>query len=75
MPPSPWNFPNLPPQIEEGELTFLVSFAEDPGPVQVQGPDGAVSVSPAGERRIRFTCKVHAGVSIDISCIVRNQNL
>ena len=62
-------FPSLPPQIEEGELTFLVSFAEDPGPVQVQGPDGAVSVSPAGERRIRFTCRVQAGATIDISFV------
>ena len=63
------DFPQLPTQIEDGELTFLVTFADDPGPVQVQGPDGAVSVSPAGERRIRFTCRVQAGATIDISFV------
>ena len=63
------DFPQLPTQIEDGELTFLVTFADDPGPVQVQGPDGAVSVSPAGERRIRFTCRVQAGATIDITFV------
>ena len=62
------DFPNLPPQIEKGELTFLVSFAEDPGPLQVQGPEGAASLLPAGERRKRFTCKVHTGAAIVVSC-------
>ena len=61
------DFPQLPPQIEGGELTFFISFAQDPGPVQVQGPAGAVAVRPAGERRVCFTCQVHAGVKIDIS--------
>ena len=61
------DFPQLPSQIEGGELTFFISFAQDPGPVQVQGPAGAVAVRPAGERRVCFTCQVHAGVKIDIS--------
>ena len=26
------DFPSLPTQIEDGELTFLVTFADDPGP-------------------------------------------
>ena len=60
------DFPQLPSQIEEGELTLLVSFADKPGPLEVQGPDGSVSVSSAGERRIRFTCRVHAGVEIHL---------
>ena len=61
------DFPQLPPQIEEGELTFLVSFADDPGPVHVGGPGGTVTPSPAGERRIRFTCPVYAGAAVHIS--------
>ena len=62
------NFPQLPPQIEEGELTFLVSFAEEPGPVHIQGPDGKVNVAAAGERRVRFTCRVQRAATIEISC-------
>ncbi len=60
------DFPQLPSQIEEGELTLLVSFADNPGPLEVKGPDGSASVSSAGERRIRFTCKVHTGVEIHL---------
>ena len=62
------NFPQLPPQIEEGELTFLVSFAEEPGPVHIQGPDGKANVAAAGERRVRFTCRVQRAATIEISC-------
>lgn len=62
------DFPQLPPQIEEGELTFLVSFADNPGPVQVSGPDGSLRVSAAGERRVRFTCRVLHAATIEISC-------
>ena len=51
-------FPELPPQIEEGELTFLVSLADDHGPVKASGPDGAIDVVLAGERRLRFTSRV-----------------
>lgn len=61
------DFAQLPPQIDEGELTFLVSFADDPGPVQVHGPDGAVDAAPAGERQIRFTCRVHAGAEVTVT--------
>ena len=61
------DFPGLPPQIEEGELTFVVSFADDPGPIRVQGPDVAAPVSPAGERRVRFTCRVAPGAAITLA--------
>lgn len=62
------DFPQPPPQIEAGELTFLVSFADDPGPVQVQEPNGSARVSAAGERRVRFTCRVQRGATLEISC-------
>ena len=61
------DFPQLPPQIEEGELTFLLTIAEDAGPLEVLGPEGAVNVAAAGERRIRFTCRVCPGAVITVS--------
>ncbi|MCY4436031.1 MAG: polysaccharide deacetylase family protein [Chloroflexi bacterium] len=61
------DFPQLPLQIEKGELTFLVSFAEDPGPVHIQGPDGIANVTAAGEGRVRFTCHVRAGAEIVVA--------
>ncbi len=59
--------PDLPPQIEEGELTLVVSFVEDPGPLQAQGPDGNVSPVAVGERRVRLTCRAFDGAKIALA--------
>ena len=60
-------FPELPPAIERGELTFLVALADDPGPVNVSGPDGAIDAVPTGERRLRFTAPVSDEAQISLT--------
>ena len=61
------DFPDLPPQINEGELTFHVSLADGFEPVQVDGPDSSVLVAKVGERRVRFTCRVYAGAVLQVT--------
>lgn len=61
------DLPQLPPQIKEGDLTFLVALADDTGPLEVLGPKGKVTVYAAGERRIRFTCRVYPGAEVTVS--------
>ncbi len=60
-------FSQLPPQIAGGELTFVLAFADDPGPVAVRGPDEAMQTTPAGERRLRFTCRVNPGAELAVT--------
>ncbi|MDE2841429.1 MAG: polysaccharide deacetylase family protein [Chloroflexota bacterium] len=61
------DFPQLPPQIKEGDLTFVVTLADDAGSLEVLGPEGTANVVAAGERRIRFTCRVFPGAVITVS--------
>ena len=61
------DFPQLPPQVKEGELTFLVALAEDSGPLQALGPDGALDVAPAGQRRMRFASRVYDGAQVSLA--------
>jgi peptidoglycan/xylan/chitin deacetylase (PgdA/CDA1 family) len=60
-------FPELPPQITEGELTLVLTLTDEVGPLAVQGTEGPIRVSQAGVKRIRFTCRAQGGADIHIT--------